>query len=111
MNMDAVRLAEAERILQAHSAATFDGSADAFHAATEAVRAVEEEQSWRSRYGSLAEFHAAHERLHPLIRFYGRARRGVLAEGEQPRDVTPTQRLEELRSASRVAPVPRAPRP
>ena len=72
-----VLLAEAERLLAAHSPAAFDTSIDAFPECIEVVRGVEDEEAWRAGYSSLEAFYAAHEARHPDIRLYARVRRDI----------------------------------
>ena len=72
-----VLLAEAERLLAAHSPAAFDSSIDGFPDCIEIVRGVEDEEAWRAGYPSLDAFYAAHEARHPDIRLYARVRRDI----------------------------------
>ena len=98
--MNAVLLSEAERILQKHDPETFDSTLDAFPECIEYVRVVEDEEAWRAGYESLEAFHAAHERRHPDIRLYARARREIeTADPLTSPGGTATQRLERLRRA------------
>ena len=90
-------LAEAERVLHAHSTASFDTTSHVFPECIEYVRAVEDEQAWKAAYWSLDAFYAAHTGRHPDIRFYGEARREMAQAGLSSRPETPTQRLERLR--------------
>jgi hypothetical protein len=76
MSSDAL-LAEAERLLAAHSPAAFDTSIDAFPDCIEFVRRVEDEEAWRAVYPSLDAFYAAHEQRHPDIQLYARVRRDI----------------------------------
>jgi hypothetical protein len=72
-----VLLAEAERLLGAHSPAAFDTSIEGFPDCIEFVRRVEDEEAWRAVYPSLDAFYAAHEQRHPDIRLYARVRRDI----------------------------------
>jgi hypothetical protein len=72
-----VLLAEAERLLVAHSPAAFDTSIDGFPDCIECVRRVEDDEAWRASYPSLEAFYAAHEARHPDIRLYARVRRDI----------------------------------
>jgi len=53
-------LAAAERVLHAHSTASFDTTSHVFPECIEYVRAVEDEQAWKAAYWSLDAFYAAH---------------------------------------------------
>ena len=73
--MSAVLLAAAERALRQHAPATFDTTMDAFPESIEYVRQIEDTGAWKTGYGSLEDFYAAHEAAHPNIRVYGALRR------------------------------------
>ena len=93
-----VMLDEAERVLRTHSPVTFDTTIDAFPECIEFVRAVEDEEAWKARYNSLEAFYAAHEKRHPDVRLYGRARR-MIATADPPKwkGGMGTKLLEQLR--------------
>jgi hypothetical protein len=95
--MSEALLAEAERVLHAHSTASFDTTSHVFPECVEYVRAVEDEQAWKAAYWSLDAFYAAHAGRHPDIRFYGEARREMAQADPSSRRETPTKRLERLR--------------
>jgi hypothetical protein len=72
-----VLLAEAERLLAAHSPAAFDTSIDGFPDCIEHVRRVEDEEAWRGGYPSLEAFYDTQAARHPDIRLYARVRRDI----------------------------------
>jgi hypothetical protein len=72
-----VLLAEAERLLAAHSPAAFDTSIDGFPNCIEYVRRVEDEEAWRANYPSLEAFYDTQAARHPDIRPYGKVRRDI----------------------------------
>ncbi len=76
MSIDVV-LAEAERLLGAHSPDAFDTSIDGFPDCIEYVRRVEDEEAWRAGYPSLEAFYDTQAARHPDIRFYARVRRDI----------------------------------
>ena len=76
MNSD-VLLAEAERLLAAHSPAAFDTSIDGFPDCIEFVRRVEDEEGWRDGYPSLEAFYDTQAARHPDVRLYARVRRDI----------------------------------
>jgi hypothetical protein len=93
-----VILDEAERRLEKHSPDVFDQPLSfGFPECIEYVRAVEDEGAWKSRYGSLDDFYAAHERKHPRIRVYAAARREIAtADPLTSAGERPTERLARL---------------
>jgi hypothetical protein len=92
-----VLLLEAERILEKHKPADFPSTVDAAPECIEYVRLVEDEEAWRSVYPSLEAFYAAHERRHPCIRVYSKARREIAtANPMQGWGGTITERIERL---------------
>jgi hypothetical protein len=97
--MSAVLLDYAEGVLRLHDPANFERTVIAGPECTEAVRAVEDEEAWKARYRSLDEFYAAQESRHPDIRYYGEARREILASEPLTTHGTVTQRIARLREA------------
>jgi hypothetical protein len=71
-------LAQAEAWLAMHRPADFD-SPTSFAApeSIEAVRVVEDNGFWKSKYESVEAFYKAHEAQHPDIRVYGDVRREI----------------------------------
>lgn len=64
-SMNATLLAETERILGKHDPVSFDTTFGAWPECIEYVRAVEDEEAWKTAYPSLEAFYAAHEARHP----------------------------------------------
>jgi hypothetical protein len=93
-----VILDEAERLLEKHHPHVFDQPLSfGFPECIGYVRAVEDEEAWKGRYGSLDEFYAAHARKHPRIRVYAAAQREIAtADPLTSAGERPTHRLERL---------------
>lgn len=74
-------LAQAEAWLAMHHPADFDSpTSSAAPESIEAVRVVEDNGFWKSKYDSLEAFYRAHQAQHPDIRHYGDVRREIANE-------------------------------